>query len=153
MKRNVKLFATGALLVAVFVIWKVFYVPMATAHANMATIRAELSESPPLSAVMTCWIVRDEHGNDKNIYHLDENLTEELLHIIKQGYIVQPCKCGDTIFVDVLFKNGKTISFKMSNHRAIIREFRVQYNVDEFKALLQRVKEAEPATGVIFPDL
>ena len=137
-KRNTFLLVTGVLLVSIFVVWRVFYYPLALA-------RAELSESPPLSAIMNCLTFNDSSREDERIiYYLNENLTEELLHIIKQGRMEQPCKCATDISVEIQFKNGKTVSFKMSTHRVELRGINLRIDTDKFDLFLQRVKETEP---------
>jgi len=138
MKRNTFLLASAVLLVSAFVVWRVFYHPLAVA-------RAELSESSPLSAVMCGYLFDDDIQEFKQTtHHLDENLTEELLHIIRQGRKNQPCKCATDISVEIRFKNGKTVSFKMSTHRVLLRGINIQIDTDKFDLFLQRLKETEP---------
>jgi hypothetical protein len=140
MKRSILLLAIVFLCVALLV-W-FFYNP-----DPMGIVRAELSESPPMSGIMTKWGGFEGSELRFTTYHLDENLADELLNIVKEGSTKPTCNCGLEVNAEIQFKNGKTVTLDITDHRIAFKRVCIRYDRDKYNAFFDRVKsKAEEST-------
>jgi hypothetical protein len=123
-----------AILCMVLLVW-FFYNP-----DPMRVVRAELSESLPVSGIMTKWDGFEGSEPRFTTYHLDENLADELLNIVKEGSTQPPCNCYLDVNAEIQFKNGKTVTLDITDHRIAFKSVCIRYDRDKYNAFFDHVK-------------